>query len=131
MTTRISLMWSLLTLLVATLAYAQRPIVTANIPFAFTVEKKTIPAGKYEFTPVNDSREMKIWAVDKKGEAVFAPIITRLASAIHTTPEDSHIVFDKVGDVLTLSEIWPLGEDGYLLHATKGKHEHHIVNVPK
>ncbi len=131
MTTRISLVSILLILLVAALAYAQTPIVTANIPFAFTVENKTLPAGKYEFIPVDASRDMKILAADKKGEASFAPIITRLASGMHTTPEDSHVVFDKVGDVLTLSEIWPVGEDGYLLHATKGKHEHRVVNVPK
>ncbi len=123
---------SLVTMLVASFAYAQKPIAHAKIPFAFMVGKATLPAGEYDF--VADSTPevvMRIMNVDKKSEAVFEPVITRLAAGMHTTPKDSHIVFDKVGDVYTLSEIWVPGEDGYLLHATKGKHEHHIVSVPK
>jgi len=131
MKTRTLLTLSLLTLLVAASAYAQAPLVLANIPFSFMVEKQPLPAGQYEFTPIMERGVMRVVDVDKKGEAVFAPIITRLAAGMHTTPKDAHIVFDKVGDAYTLSEIWVPGEDGYLLHATKGKHEHHIVNVPK
>ena len=41
------------------------------------------------------------------------------------------IVFDKVGDVFTLSEIWVPGLDGFMLHMTKEAHEHRIVNVSK
>ncbi len=131
MRTRVLLMLSLFTLLIAASAYAQAPLVLAKIPFAFTVEKKVLPAGQYEFTPNIERGVLRVLDVDKKGEAVLAPIITRLAAGMHTTPKDAHIVFDKVGDVYTLSEIWVPGEDGYLLHATKGKHEHHIVDVPK
>jgi hypothetical protein len=50
---------------------------------------------------------------------------------MHTTPEDAHIVFDVVGDKHMLSEIWIPGEDGYLLLATKGKHGHKVINIPR
>jgi hypothetical protein len=56
---------------------------------------------------------------------------TRLGAAIHTTKQDSHIVFDKVGEVYTLSEVWIPGTDGWLLFSTKGKHEHKTIDVPR
>jgi hypothetical protein len=59
------------------------------------------------------------------------PILTLLGAAIHTSKQDAHIVFDKVGEVYTLSEIWIPGEDGLLLVATKGKHEHKTIDVPR
>ena len=65
------------------------------------------------------------------GANAIAMVLTRLAGGLHTTPQDAHIVFDKVGNNYTLSEIWPLNGDGYLAYMTKGKHEHHTVNVPK
>ena len=131
MKTRTLLTLSLLTLLVAASAYAQKPIVVTKIPFAFIIGKATLPAGQYEFTLDVRPGFMRVLSIDEKSEAVFAPVITRLAAGMHTTPKDAHVVFDKVGDICTLSEIWDPGEDGYLLHGTKGKHEHQIVDVPK
>ncbi len=55
--------------------------------------------------------------------------MTRLSGEIHTTPQDAHLVFDKVGDTYLLSELWIPGEDGYLLQITKGAHEHIVLNI--
>jgi hypothetical protein len=62
-------------------------------------------------------------------EGAIVPILTRMASSIHTTAEDSHLTFDVVGDTYLLSEIWIPTEDGYLLQMTKGPHTHKVVNV--
>jgi hypothetical protein len=116
-------------LLLAVFASAQAPsIVKAKIPFAFSVEGKVLSAGEYEFT--EDPKD-RVISVRGSGGVALAPIITRLAAGIHTTPQDSHIVFDKVGDSHILSEIWVPGEDGFMLHITKEKHAHRIIDTPK
>jgi hypothetical protein len=49
-------------------------------------------------------------------------ILARLDT--HQFPE---LVFDKVNGVVSLSEIWFAGTDGYLVLATKGEHEHQLL----
>ncbi len=118
-------------LLVAVVAFSQgRMIASAKIPFAFAVESKVLPAGEYEFRDSSDGTAITVKSLDGKVVA-FAQVVTRLAAAIHTTPQDSHIVFDKVGDTYTLAELWVPGDDGFMLHITKGKHEHRILDAPK
>jgi hypothetical protein len=128
--TKMVVLFSLLTLLTAGFVYGQSRVVKANIPFAFNVEGKTLPAGQYEFLPDTNGATMRILGAGK-GSSVLAMIQTRMAAEIHTTPNDAHIVFDKVGDVYTLSEVWVPGVDGFMLHLTKGKHEHKVVDVSK
>ncbi|WP_031497801.1 hypothetical protein [Bryobacter aggregatus] len=102
----------------------------ANIPFQFTAGEKVYPAGMYEFRVDLASRVVKV-TQDPKGAAGFVPFITTMAATTHSTATDNHIVFDKVGNNYTLSEIWQPGEDGILVHATRGAHEHHVIHVPK
>ena len=66
--------------------------------------------------------------VGPKNENTKVLIVTTLAAQPHSTATDAHIIFDKVGDTNTLSEIWVPGADGVLVYATKGKHEHNIVH---
>jgi hypothetical protein len=118
-------------LLVAAFASGQGPAsVNAKIPFAFSVEGKVLPAGQYNFTENSNPSAVTVKSSDGKA-SVIAPIYTRLAAGIHTSPKDAHIVFDKVGDAYFLSEIWVPGVDGYVLNATKEKHTHVIVDTPK
>lgn len=107
--------------------YGQPASAKAKIDFPFTAGGKVLPAGQYEF--VRDATA-PVFNVQGEGKNfVVAQVITRLAGAMHTTPEDAHLVFDKVGDTYFLSEIWVPGEDGYMILATKGQHEHKVVNV--
>ncbi len=126
------LLWlSLIALLSATLALGQEVTsVTGDIPFAFVVSGKTLPAGHYSFVPSADGLTMRIVGADKNNLAVVR-VVTRLGGPIHTTAQDSHIVFDSVGGVYTLSEIWVPDLDGWMLAATKGKHEHRVVDIPR
>ncbi len=103
--------------------------VRANIPFQFVVEGKTLPAGEYDFIRKTNEAYIQVAAV-KKGPTVDVLVITRLSGDIHTTSRDAHVVFDKVGDTFYLSELWIAGTDGYLLRATKEKHEHRTINIP-
>jgi len=117
-------------LLSVTLTFAQIVSLKANIPFGFIARGKTLPAGQYSLTPSKDGLTVDV-AGTGKAETAFVPVITRLGGAIHTSKQDAHIVFDDVGGVYTLSEIWIPGEDGFLLFSTKGKHQHRTVDVPR
>jgi hypothetical protein len=128
MRTKLLFTLSLFTLLAITLAFGQTTRVIAKVPFAFIASGKTLPAGQYEF--LAEGEVMRVVGASK-GNAVIVPVLTRLGAGIHTSKQDSHVVFDEVAGVYTLSEIWLPGEDGWLLSATKGKHQHKTVDVPR
>ena len=125
---RICVRVSLITLLAVSLGYGQM-LVRANVPFEFTVQGKVLPAGQYQLAR-ESGKEMIRVSGTAKGAFVVTPVITRLSPAVHTI-ENAHLVFDKVGETNYLSELWVPGQDGYLLHSTKGRHEHQVVDVPR
>ena len=53
------------------------------------------------------------------------PVITLLGR--HDKDTDPEFVFDKIDGKLMLSEIWIPGQDGLLVLATKGPHEHAVL----
>jgi len=121
---------SLTILLAVASASAQSQVVRAKIPFEFSAAGKVLPAGQYDFTYNSGMRTVLIRG-SEKGTTVNVPIVTWLAAAMHTTPNDSHIVFDVVGNNRYLSELWFTGMDGLDLITTKERHQHEIVNVPR
>jgi hypothetical protein len=107
-------------------------VVTAKVPFPFQVESKTLPAGTYDFTISEGSGTVKVQNDASPSAAAEVLIITHLAAQFHPRPnEHAHVVFDKVGNTYTLSELWEPGMDGILVHATKEKHEHYVIHVTK
>ena len=112
-----------------TIPCASGASITVNVPFPFQVESKTLLAGDYHFDIDRMSRIVNIHGPG--GANAVAAFITTLATVPHTSSTDTHIVFDKVGDTYTLSELWEPSADGVLVHATKGPHEHHILHVKK
>lgn len=106
--------------------YAQ-DISIVDVPFKFTVHNKVMMPGKYEIK-VTDAAVISV--MPEKGQALFVPTITRLAQ--HETPlTNAMLVFDKVGDQYTLSEVWMPSEDGYLVTDTKQPHQHHLLKGKK
>ncbi|MBX7185395.1 MAG: hypothetical protein K1Y01_09645 [Vicinamibacteria bacterium] len=103
----------------------------ADIPFAFNAGSggKPLPAGAYEFDIARD--EDKVTIHGPKGVVANDIILTTLSAPPHSTADHAHLVFDKVGDAYTLSEVWEPGSDGLLVHVTKGKHEHHTIHLKK
>ncbi len=127
--TRLVVLVGFVGLLAAVSAYGQTETVKGTIPFQFTAEGKVYPAGEYTFTLNNMQDSFTIRGPQHVTGG--AMVLTRLAAGIHTTPQDAHIVFDKLADTYVLSEIWIPGMDGFVLHVTKEKHQHRIVNVPR
>jgi hypothetical protein len=128
--TRLVVLVGFVALLAGVSAYGQTAAsLKATIPFQFTAGGKVYPAGEYT---LDRDALAQIFTIKGPGNVSgLAMVSTRLAGAIHTTPADAHVVFDTIGQTYYLSEIWIPGEDGFLLHSTKEKHEHRIVNVPR
>lgn len=126
-----SLLLGLVVLVAAMSAYGQTVFgqtmtVKAKIAFPFTVEGKALPAGTYEFTLLTNGDTFR---VQGEGKEVMATVVTRLGGDMRSAPKGTHLVFDKVGELCLLSEIWVPAEDGFMLLATKGAHAHKTVNV--
>jgi hypothetical protein len=116
-TLRISL--SVALLLAATIGFAQTKEgdVTADVPFAFVVAGKTLPAGHYIVSHQNDSLRIH----DRENQGMFVPT--------HSSQRPEHenaskLVFHRYGDTYFLSEIWVGGNAlGRVLFTTKAEHE--------
>lgn len=103
--------------------------VLANVPFAFKVGSKTLPAGDYEFAiHFNNDTVAVSNTANPKGPSAVEEILTTLASQ---NLSDARLVFDKAGGQYILSEIWQPEGEGVLVHATRGKHEHHVLHGRK
>ena len=125
---KIMLVVGLVALLAGVSGYGQQTVtLKAQIDFPFKVEGKVLPAGAYEFAL--DAQAMAFRVQGQGSNGALAPVMTRLAGAMHTTPQDAHLIFDVVGDTYILSELWIPGEDGYLVQMTKGVHTHKVINV--
>lgn len=75
-------------------AGAQR--VVANIPFAFNVGNKNLPAGKYSITVLNPTSDRKILQVRSTTGKSSAMIMT--TAVIGNLSDDAKLVFQRYGD---------------------------------
>ncbi len=85
--------------LVVPAVHAQR-ILTADVPFAFTVSNSQMPAGAYEVQQVGDHATL-IEARDGSDK-----VLGLYQSAGPSKAGETKLVFDKVGDSYFLREIW-------------------------
>ncbi len=129
MKTRITVLLGLSLLLAASVVYGQVPTLKAPIDFAFTVEGKVLPAGEYKISKTEDGNAFRIQGEGKEG--ALALIITRLGGDMREKKMNSYVIFDKIGEISTLSEIWLPGDDGYLVSTTKEPHTHKTVHMKK
>ena len=101
----------LLTLLVVVGAHAQDPgtAIRVSIPFDFTVEKKTLPAGEYEVRRISDEPTgLLIQNVNhRRNEAMFQTE----ALDVRRIPSRSLLIFHRYGDSYFLSEVVTAGQE--------------------
>lgn len=95
-------------------AQANQVGVSADIPFSFTVEKTTLPPGKYDFVRA-DTWEYTI--TNASGDVTV--IILTEPTGASTVSKESELIFDVYGDKYFLSKILVGGEmGGYYLPKT-------------
>lgn len=112
----------LLTLLVVLSVHAQDPgtAIRASIPFDFTVEGRTLPAGKYEVRRITDDPTgLMIQNIYHRRDVALFKTEPRDARSI---PNHSLLVFHRYGDSYFLSEVVNAGDDrAEDLRATKAE----------
>ena len=99
--------------------------VQADIPVPFTAGTKALPPGTYSFT-IADSGDM-LAITPPAGHGFRLPVLTRLHGSGITN--EGALVFDRVGNVRYLSEVWIIGQDGLQVSTTNEKHIHEMVPV--
>ena len=119
----------------STVSYAQGVF---KIPFKFQAAGQKLPAGDYWVAPKGEGQI----ALRKEpgGEELLIPFEERLAQP-ETPVEEPQLVFDVVGNFepsyteyvtdYLLAELWLPGENGYLIHITKGAHQNKIIKGEK
>jgi hypothetical protein len=104
-------------------AFAQSEEVRANIPFAFVVNKATLPAGNYSIDRAGmTSDAIVIRCLDGK-TSQLAGTMSRGASKIS---DRTKLVFHRYGDRYFLSQIWVEG-NAHMRELAKGKLESEVA----
>ncbi len=112
-------------------SYAQA---TFKIPFKFDAGGKKFPSGEYWLAP-NGEGQLTL-RQDSTGKEFQIPFTKRLAQP--TPPVQEPLLdFDMVGNFepsyteyvtdYVLAEVWLPGQDGFLVHTTKGAHQQKII----
>ncbi len=111
----------------ATVAYAQG---TFKIPFKFEAGGNKLPPGEYWVAQKGDGQ--LTLRQESTGKEFQIPFIKRLAQP-NPSVDAPQLVFDMVGNFepsyteymtdYLLAEMWLPGEDGFLVHITKGAHK--------
>jgi hypothetical protein len=94
-------------LLAAGSAYAQTIWVKVDVPFKFSVNKETMPAGQYTIESLGTDRVLLIRNSDSK------PMTILIANSIQSQrpSEQTRLVFTHYADQYFLSQVWVAGND--------------------
>jgi hypothetical protein len=80
--------------------------IDANIPFSFTVNNTTVPAGTYTITRL-DSAPNVMLIRDQEGHA--AAIFLAKDAVVTKEPRETELIFNRIGDTYFLSKIFEEG----------------------
>ena len=107
---------------------------TFKVPFPFQAGGKKLPAGDYRIT--HKGSEQIIFRQEPNGSEVAIAVLKTLPQPNPPLAEPQ-LNFDAVGNFepsyteymtdYLLAEVWLPGQDGFLLHVTKGAHAHQTV----
>lgn len=101
----ICLMFTAATLFAQT-TVSQR-LMTVNVPFAFAVEDRSLPAGEYLVLTVTPERSIRITSIDGKHSA----IVNTLPNYAKTPSANSRLVFRQYGNEHFLAQVWTAGQN--------------------
>ena len=84
-----------------------RRLIKVDIPFAFGVEDRLLPAGKYTIFTVTPERSIRIVSANGKHSA----IVNTLPNYAKEPSSNSRLVFHSYGNEYFLAEVWTAGQD--------------------
>jgi hypothetical protein len=100
--------------------------VEADVPFAFRVGERNLPAGNYSFVFNEQDNSVR---VSGGGTEVNLPVRTRLHGPTGSMDFEGTLVFDRKDDVRALAEVWIPREDGLQVGSLPGAHIHSMVHI--
>lgn len=106
---------------------AQRVI--ANIPFAFTANNKTLPAGKYTITVLNSSSDRKALQIRSMNGRFSAMVLTN--SVIGNVSDNAKLVFERYDDQYFFAKVQLAGDSTTLAALQSNKTHKHAVATAK
>ena len=106
---------------------AQRVI--ADIPFAFTANNKTLPAGKYTITVLNPSSDRKALQIRSMNGRHSAIVLTN--GVIGTVADNSKLVFERYDDRYFFAQAQMAGDSTSLAALKSNKEHKHLVATAK
>lgn len=109
-----------------------------KIPFKFEAGGKKFSPGEYWVAQKEDGKIA--FRKEPNGEEVLIPFIQRLPQP-KPSIQEPQLVFDLVGNFepsyteyvtdYLLAEVWLPGEEGFLIHTTKGAHQSQTIKGQK
>ena len=109
-------------------AQAQPQRVIANIPFAFSAGKTTLPAGRYTITILNPSSDRKILQIRSLNGRSSAVVLT--TGIIGNASENAKLVFERYDDRYVFAQAQMAGDETTLA-AVRSKADRADKNVAK
>ncbi len=100
--------------------------VDADVPFAFRIGERSMPAGKYSF--VYKEQENAV-LVRGGGAEVNLPVRTRLHGPSGALNLEGTLVFDRKDAVRLLAEVWMPREDGFQVGSLPDAQNHTVVQI--
>jgi hypothetical protein len=85
----------------------ERHILRASVPFAFTVENVSLPAGTYTFSILTPFNVIQMENADGRQVAM----VPARASRSLEQSQRTKLVFNRFGDRYVLAEVWEQGRD--------------------
>lgn len=107
-------------------AQAQTQKLSANIPFAFSAGKTTLPAGRYTITVLNPSSDRKILQIRSMNGRSVAVVLT--TGIIGKVSENAKLLFERYGDRYVFAQAQLAGDDTTLA-AVKSKKKNSMVAI--
>jgi hypothetical protein len=95
----------------------------ASVPFDFNLDQKSMPAGIYEISSLND-KVLVVRNLETRDARLLIESMTVQASQAEGTPH-AKLVFHKCGDEYFLSEIWD-GQSRIGIAFPESKHEKEV-----
>ena len=90
-------------------AHAQTQKLTANIPFAFSAGKTTLPAGRYTITVLNPSSNRKILQIRSMNGRSSVVVLTN--GIIGHASDNAKLVFERDRDRYVFAQAQLAGDD--------------------
>jgi hypothetical protein len=93
-------------------AQAQTKVI-ADVPFAFTAGKTTLPAGRYTITVLNPSSDRKVLQIRSLDGRSSVIVLT--TEIIGPTTDDAKLVFERYGDRYVFARAHLAGDQSTLV----------------